>query len=61
MQSKRVKTQGAYQAGQHIVALVESAHEVAFHVEHGAVSSPVPIVTIIYLHSEPTLRPTLCI
>ena len=51
------QAEGAYQACQHIVAFVESAHEVGVHVEHGAVSCPVTIVTIIHLHSGPTLNP----
>ena len=59
--SKQQQAKGAYQAGQHTVAFVKSTHEVAFHVEHGAVSCPVTIVTIIHLHSGATLNPTASI
>ena len=54
---QKQQAEGAYQGCQHSVAVVESAHEVGVHVEHGAVSCPVTIMTIIHLHSRLALNP----
>ncbi len=54
---QKQQAEDAYQARQHIVSLVESTHGVGVHVEHGTMSCPVTIVTIIHLHSGPTLNP----